>query len=61
MSKNNPQAPTVAAITIPGLLCADDLALTSFTLNGLQKAINQVTTHCTNWDLKCKQTENTRV
>jgi hypothetical protein len=38
---------------IPGLLVADDLAFSSFTINGLQKVADQVTTYCREWNLKC--------
>jgi hypothetical protein len=38
---------------IPGLLFADDLAVSSFTINSLQKTIDQVTKYCREWKLKC--------
>jgi hypothetical protein len=44
---------TYLHLTIPGLLFADDLAFASFTINGLQKAVDQVTSYCKEWSLKC--------
>jgi hypothetical protein len=38
---------------IPGLLFADDLAFSSFTINSLQKTIDQVLKYCREWKLKC--------
>jgi hypothetical protein len=34
------------------LLIADDLAFSSFTIDGLQKATDQVTKYCREWNLK---------
>jgi hypothetical protein len=42
ISKDNPHAPAIGLTTIPGLLFADDLSISSFTINGLQKAIHQL-------------------
>jgi hypothetical protein len=38
---------------IPGMLFADDLAFSSFTINSLQKTIDQVLKYCGEWKLKC--------
>jgi hypothetical protein len=35
------------------MLFADDLAFSSFTINSLQKTIDQVLEHCREWKLKC--------
>jgi hypothetical protein len=35
------------------LLFADDLPVSSCTINGLQKATDQVTKYCREWNLKC--------
>jgi hypothetical protein len=40
--KTNPHAPTVGDATMPGLLYADDLAIGAFTVNGMQKVIDQM-------------------
>jgi hypothetical protein len=42
ISKGNQHTPVIGMTTIPGLLFADDLAFSSVTFNGLQKAIVQV-------------------
>jgi hypothetical protein len=52
ISKDNLHAPVIAMIAIPGLLFADDLAF-SFTINSLQKTIDQVLKYCREWKLKC--------
>jgi hypothetical protein len=36
-----------------GLLSTDDLAVSSFTSNGLQKEINQIVMYCKEWNFKC--------
>jgi hypothetical protein len=41
-SKDNQHTPVIGMTTIPGLLFADDSAFSSFTVNGLQKAVDQV-------------------
>jgi hypothetical protein len=46
VSKANPHAPTVGDVIIPGLLYADDLAIWAFTVNGMQKAIEQIVKYC---------------
>jgi hypothetical protein len=51
ITKDNPHAPVVGTTTIPGLLFADDLAFASFTINGLQKAVDQVTRYSREWSL----------
>jgi hypothetical protein len=53
VSKANPHAPTVGDVTIPGLLYADDLAIGAFTVNGLQKAIDQIVKYYEAWGVKC--------
>jgi hypothetical protein len=53
VSKANPHAPTVSDVTIPGLLYADDLAIGAFTVNGMQKAIDQIVNYCEDWGVKC--------
>jgi hypothetical protein len=40
VSKANLHAPMVSDVTIPGLLYVDDLAIGAFTVNDMQKAIN---------------------
>jgi hypothetical protein len=42
---------------IPGLLFADDLAVSSFTINSLQKTIDPVLKYCREWKLKCNLNE----
>jgi hypothetical protein len=42
---DNSNAPSIGQ-TIPGLLFADDLAVLSFTSNGLQKEIDQIVRYC---------------
>jgi hypothetical protein len=39
--------------TILGLLFANGLTFSSFTINGLQTAIDQVTKYCIEWNLEC--------
>jgi hypothetical protein len=46
-------APSIGRITIPGLLFADDLAVSSCSSNGLQKEIDQIVRHCKEWNFKC--------
>jgi hypothetical protein len=41
---DNSHAPSIGRTTIPGLLFADYLAVSSFTSNGLQKEIDQIVT-----------------
>jgi hypothetical protein len=53
VSKANPHAPTVGDVTIPGLLYVDDLAIGAFTVNGLQKVIDQIVKYCKDWGVKC--------
>jgi hypothetical protein len=43
---DNSHAPSIGRTTIPGLLYADDLAVSSFTNNGLQKEIDQIVRYC---------------
>jgi hypothetical protein len=53
ISEGNVYAPIIGQMSIPGLLFADDLAIGSLTVNGLQKGIDQVVKYCTDWNLKC--------
>jgi hypothetical protein len=53
VSKANKHAPTVGDVTIPGLLYADDLAIGAFTVNGMQKAIDQIVKYYKDWSVKC--------
>jgi hypothetical protein len=55
ISKDNLHTHTqvIGMTAIPGLLFADDLAFSSFTVNVLQKAVDQVTKYCREWKLKC--------
>jgi hypothetical protein len=50
---DNSQSPSIGPITISGLLFADDLAVSSFTNNGLQKKIDQIVRYCKELNLKC--------
>jgi hypothetical protein len=50
--KDNPHAPVIGT-TIPGLIFADDLAFSSFTINGLQKAMDQITKYRRERNLNC--------
>jgi hypothetical protein len=49
---DNSHAPSIGRTTFPGLLLADDLAVSSFTSNGLQKEIDQIVRYCKEWNLK---------
>jgi hypothetical protein len=53
VSKVNSHAPTVGDVTIPGLLYADNLAIWAFTVNGTQKAIDQIVKYCEDRGVKC--------
>jgi hypothetical protein len=53
ISKGNMHAPIMGQMSIPGLLFADDLATGSFTVNGLQKGIDQVVNYYRKLNLKC--------
>jgi hypothetical protein len=46
-------------MSIPGLMFADDLAIGSFTVNGLQTGIDQIVKYCGDWNLKCNLKKNT--
>jgi hypothetical protein len=46
-------APVIGKMSIPGLMFADDLAIGSFTVNGLQRGIDQMVKYCGDWNLKC--------
>jgi hypothetical protein len=49
---DNSHAPSIGQITIQGLLFADDLALSSFTSNGLQKGIDKMVRYCKECNLR---------
>jgi hypothetical protein len=61
ISKDNPYAPVIGMTTIPGLLFTDDLAFSSPTINGLQKAADQVTKYWREWNLKCNNPNKTKI
>jgi hypothetical protein len=42
IGEGNEHAPIIGNVSIPGLLFTDDLAIGSFTTDGLQKGIDQV-------------------
>jgi hypothetical protein len=42
INEGNTHAPSVGKMSIPGLLFADDLAIGSFTVNGLEKGIDKL-------------------
>jgi hypothetical protein len=49
---DNYLAPLIGGTTISGLLFADDLVMSSFTNNGLQKEIDQIASYCKEWNLE---------
>jgi hypothetical protein len=49
---DNSHTPSIGRITSPGLLFAGDLAVSSFTNNGLQKEIYQIVRYCKECNLK---------
>jgi hypothetical protein len=53
ISKGNVHVSVIGKMSIPGLLFADDLATGSFTVNGLQRGIDQIVKYCSDWSLKC--------
>jgi hypothetical protein len=52
-SEGNIHAPVIGNISIPGLMFADDLVTGSFTVNGLQRRIDQMVKYYGDWNLKC--------
>jgi hypothetical protein len=52
ISKGNLHAPVTRKMSISRLFFADDLAIGSFTVNGLQKWIDQAVKYCSDWNLK---------
>jgi hypothetical protein len=52
ISEGNVHALVTGKMSIPGLMFADDLAIGSFTVNGLQKGIDQIVKYCSDWNLK---------
>jgi hypothetical protein len=40
-------------MSVPGLMFADYLAIGSFTVNGLQRGIDQMVKYYGDWNLKC--------
>jgi hypothetical protein len=57
ISKDNVHTPVIRKMSIPGLLFADDLAIGSFTVNGLQRGISQIVKYRSDWNLKCNLKE----
>jgi hypothetical protein len=53
ISKDNVHAQVIGKMSIPVLIFADDLAIGSFTENGLQRGIDQIVKYCGDWNLKC--------
>ncbi|KAJ4433366.1 hypothetical protein ANN_15625 [Periplaneta americana] len=51
----NSHCPVLDNIPIPGLLFADECAIGAFSVNGLQKAINEINSFCKTWDLKINE------
>jgi hypothetical protein len=52
ISEYNVHALVIGNMPIPGLLFADDLAIGSFTVNGLQRRIDQIVKYCSDWNLR---------
>jgi hypothetical protein len=53
ISEGDVHAPVIGKMSIPGLMFADDLAIGSFTVNGLQRGIDQIVKYYNDWNLKC--------
>jgi hypothetical protein len=53
ISEGNVHAPVIGKTSIPGLTFADNLAIGSFTVNGLQRGIDQIIKYCSDWNLIC--------
>jgi hypothetical protein len=53
ISEGNVHAPVIGKVSIPGLMFADDLAIGSFTVNGLQRGIDRIVKYCSDWNLNC--------
>jgi hypothetical protein len=53
VSEGNTHAPAVGKMSIPGLLYADELAIGSVTVTGLQNGVDNLTKYCKEWSLKC--------
>jgi hypothetical protein len=49
ISEGNVHAPVIGKISIPGLMFADDLAIGSFTVSGLQRGIDQIVKYCSDY------------
>jgi hypothetical protein len=58
ISEGNVHAPITGKMSIPGLLFADSLAIESFTINGLQRGIDQIVKYCSDWNLICNLKKN---
>jgi hypothetical protein len=52
ISEGNVHTPVIGKMSIPGLMFADDLAIGSFTVSGLQRGIDQIVKYCGDWNLK---------
>jgi hypothetical protein len=53
ISEGNVHAPVIGKMSIPGLMFAADLAIGSFTVNGLKRGTDQIVKYCGDWNLKC--------
>jgi hypothetical protein len=53
ISEGSVHAPVIGKMSIPGLMFVYDLAIGSFTVNGLQRGIDQMVKYCGDWNLKC--------
>jgi hypothetical protein len=51
ISEGNVHAPVIGKMSIPELLFADDFVIGSFTVNGLQRGIDQIVKYCSDWNL----------
>jgi hypothetical protein len=51
--EGNVHALVIGKISIQELMFADDLTIGSFTVNGLQREIDQIVKFCSDWNLKC--------
>jgi hypothetical protein len=53
MNNGDLRAPITGKRTVPGLLFAGDLAISSFSIKRLLKAIDKVVKYCSDWNLSC--------
>lgn len=54
VSETDLHAPVTGTKTDLGLLFLGDLVVSSLTIRGLEKAIDQIAKCCKDWNLKCK-------